>query len=263
VPRYLLDADGVLSLDLPGGAAENAYVIELWYVFAAGRPATGSMLLTPPKLEVAGEAQRSYWQLVLPPSEHLLAGPNNLAPDMRWRWEQTHFGRAGRFSQAELEQWIGASIQAELPNSANTYLYSSFGSLAPIELRTAARRSVLLACSGALLVAGLVLLYLPLARHPLVLLAGGIGIAAVGLSNPDAAVVAAQAALAGLGCLLLAKLLKSLYGRAPATFTVTRSPAPSHHDAKSTEPHALRAEPLSQATTAVAVTPVAVGETPP
>jgi hypothetical protein len=249
IGRRRLDSEGVLIVELPPAQQATTHVVEVWYSFGNGRPSIGAMELIAPQILGAGEARRAYWQLVTGSNEHLLSGPTQLSPDMRWQWEGTHFGRAGRLSQSELEQWIGASVQTELPTSVNTFLYSSFGSLPKIEVRTAARRTILLGCSGFVLVAGLALLYLPLARHPATLLLGGVAIAALAIWNPDAAVLAAEAALAGLACALFAKVLASLYGRRSGAGMTLRIPSPSAIEAKSTEPH-LRYEASSQGTTA-------------
>lgn len=247
--RRRLDAEGVLTLELPAVTQPTTYVVELWYEFTRGRPPIGVMQMNAPQLLGAGEARRSYWQVILPENEHLLAGPKNLAADMRWRWEGTHFGRSGRMSQNDLERWSGASLQPNPPSGTNTFLFSGFGSLEQIEVRTIARRSVLLACSGLALVAGLALLYLPLARHPLVLVLVGIGIGTLSLWSPDTAVMIAQAAIAGVGCALLARLLQSLYGSPPLPRSQRRQASPSTIEGKSTEAH-MRYDPGSQTTTA-------------
>lgn len=264
VGRRLLDPEGILTLELPNSQQATSSVIELWYEVPLEMTPAGVLQLEPPAINGAGEARRAYWQIVMPGSQHLLSGPTNLAADMQWQWVGTHFGRVGRLSQAELERFSGASLQTDLPQSANAFLFSSFGSLPKIEIRVASRRTVLLMCSGLVLVAGLALLYLPALRHPLMIMLLGVGVAALTLWNPDGAILVAQAAVAGLGCALLAQLLKSLYGRRSVQGVSLRSPSPSAIEGRSTEPH-VRYEPGSQATTATAplVAAAAPGESPP
>lgn len=244
-----LDSENVVTVPLSSGLETQTYVVELWYEFGAGRPSVGDIQLIAPQVLIAGDARRAYWQLILPEHEHLLIEPSGLTADMNWRWRGSHFGRVSALSQEELESWIGASRQPKLPQATNAYLFSTFGSLDRLHVRTEARRTVLLGCSGVALVAGLALLYFPFVRHPAILLIGGVLLIALALSSPDLAVVLTQAAVIGLGCLVLAKLLKSVLGPRDHTGTIVRTSSPSAFDSRVRESQA-RSEHGSHATTA-------------
>jgi hypothetical protein len=234
VSEATLDGDDVLTLSLPLalGPEPVSEVIELWYDFSAGRPPLGEMQLMAPQVINGSEARRAYWQLILPDKEHLLVAPPRLTADMNWRWRGAYFGRVSALSQDELERWIGASHQSELPEATNAYLFSSFGSLQQLTLRTQARRTVLLVCSGMALVAGLALLYFPVLRHPAILLFAGVFLVAFALASPELAAIIAQAAVVGLACLVLARLLKTILGPREIAGVVVRTPAPSGIDSR-------------------------------
>jgi hypothetical protein len=134
--------------------------------------------------------------------------------------------------------------------------------LQDIGFLTLPRRTIILSCSGIALFAGLALLYWPLARHWGVLLVAGVAIAALGGWQPDLAMFAAQASIAGVACALLARLLAIVLSPAPRTSFAIRDASPSSVEVKSTEPY-LRYEGSSHATTATAPAPAPVLLAPP
>ncbi|HTN76940.1 MAG TPA: hypothetical protein VL096_16895 [Pirellulaceae bacterium] len=254
--RYVVDAEGLLTIELPRTADVTSRVVELWYTFNNRRPRMGSMELVAPHVQGAGDARRAYWQLILPDNEHLLLDPADLTPDMTWRWRGTHWSRVGTLSQSDLEAWSGARPQSELPTATNSYLYSTFGSLQTLQVRTELRRNMLLGWSGLALVIGLAMLYLPAGRHPALLLVAGVSLVALAGWNPDLAILFAQATVVGLGCVLLARLMRSLFAPRRATSVVLRAPANSGVEHRSTEQH-IKPEHGSHATTAAI--PIALG----
>jgi hypothetical protein len=247
VSRRRLDADQLLTIDLTP-TPPSPFVVEIWHEYER-RPEVGELTFLAPQVLGSAGARRGFWQLVLPADEHVVMDQGRLSPDVRWRWQGLRFGRSSRLSQAELEQWIGASSQPELPEAVNTYLFSSFGSLDQLQVHTATRRMLLLASSGLVLVVGLLLLYFPAFRHPAVLLVAGVAIAASVFWSPSLALIFAQAAVSGLFCAMFALLLRRLYGRRASQVVFSRTPAQSSLEARSTEPH-VRYEPGSQTTTA-------------
>ena len=104
---------------------------------------------------------------------------------------------------------------APLPERANLYLFSTLGNVQQAELHTAGRTWIVLWASGAALVAGLLLIYVPASRHPATLLVVGIVLLAAGLIAPEPTLLLAQAASLGLALTLLAGLLER--GVEPAT----------------------------------------------
>ena len=86
-------------------------------------------------------------------------------------------------------------------------MFSAFGNIDQGSLYTAARAWIVLVASGAALVAGLLLIYIPLIRHPATLLAAALALLAVGVLYPEPAWLVAQAAGLGLALVLVAALL--------------------------------------------------------
>jgi hypothetical protein len=254
-----LGDDGVLSIEWPADARTAPKVLELWYQTDLPRRMAGKLDLVAPQVLDAGDATRAYWQIVLPENEHLVSQPSELVADMVWRRNGLFFGRAGSLSQQELEEWTGASAQAELPRGTNVYLFSAFETPREMAVWSISRRSLLLVCSGLALVIGLGLIYLPLARHTVLLLAGGIAVAALGLWLPDVAILAGQAAIIGILCALIARLLIVVLRPQVRGSFALRDTSPSSVEVKSTQPH-VRYEGSSHATTAAA--PLALA-TPP
>ena len=74
-------------------------------------------------------------------------------------------GRQPVLDEAQLEAWLGTPA-ARLPDRDDLYLFSTLGDVPAAEIQTASRTWIVLWASGAVLVVGLVLIYLPATRHP-------------------------------------------------------------------------------------------------
>jgi hypothetical protein len=108
--------------------------------------------------------------------------------------------------------------------NANRYLYSAVGTLEPLRLYRVGRAQLVLFASLPLLVVGLALIYFPAARHPAVLFAVAVVVAAVAFLAPRSALLLAQAGLLGLLLAGLAAWLARLMPpAAPATIPVRGS----------------------------------------
>jgi hypothetical protein len=101
-------------------------------------------------------------------------------------------------------------------------------------LYTCGRSFIVLTASGAALLAGLLLIYLPVSRHPASLLTATILLLAFGLIYPEPALLAAQAAVLGLVLALVAGLLaygvglrhrRFEFGEAGSSVVVSKSPS--------------------------------------
>jgi hypothetical protein len=215
--------------------------------------------MTAPQILEASQAQRAYWQVIAPHDQHLVSRPPGLTADMQWRRQGFWFGRTGSLPHHDLQGWIGASEQPDLPRGANVYLFSAFASPVECAVRLVERPVVILVCSGIALLVGLGVIYLPLARHSVTLLLTGIAIVGAGFWMADLAILAGQAAMAGVVCALVARLLATqLQPRAPRQLAL-RDSAPSSVAIRSTQPQ-MRYEGSSHATTAAA--PLALAAPP-
>ena len=92
----------------------------------------------------------------------------------------------------------------------NVYLFSSLGRFGPCEIVTAGRSTIVFVSSGIALLAGLLLIYVRAARHPIVLLAAVVILGGLTAICPELALIAAQASSIGLALALLAAFLRQM-----------------------------------------------------
>ena len=161
--------------------------------------------------------RRAYWQLILPPQEHLVVSPRELSGEFIWGWNSFYFGRQAVLGQADLEAWVGLAHPGGTPAPAgmNNYLFSSLGRLGPCEIVTVGRSMIVFLSSGAALLAGLLLIYVRAARHPAALLVAAAVLASLAAIYTEVAVLAAQASVIGLALALFAALLRRLTVASP------------------------------------------------
>ncbi len=201
--------DGRLQINLPADPNHRDHVLEV-SLHASGRPARGQMTLEVPSLGPDVWVRRLYWQLVLPSNEHVFVSPQGFTPEYTWDWDGYAWGRKPLLSESELADWVtgynGAGTFAH--PGANQYLFSSLGPVENCELRTADRTWIVLCASGAALVLGLLLIYVPVSRHPATLLATVMILLCVGMLYPEPMLLVAQAASLGLALTLIAGLLQ-------------------------------------------------------
>ncbi|MBN2473677.1 MAG: hypothetical protein JXB62_03640 [Pirellulales bacterium] len=206
---------------LAGDSSVRQHVLELDYYFPGRRPGPGHLSIELPHLGDDVWVRRFYWQLILPQNEHVVVTPEGFISEFTWGWDGYFWGRKPLLGQSDLETWAGVSnrnaaadgIIRTSHQGANHYLFGGLGSLARLELRTAGRTWIVLFASGAALVAGFLLIYVPLTRHPGTLFAAAVGLLCAGLLYPEPALLVSQAASLGLALALLAGLLERSVAR--------------------------------------------------
>ena len=102
-----------------------------------------------------------YWQIVLPGDEHVIDSPAQLTSASQWQWLGSFWGRRPVKSQAELEEWVGASEQMAPTDAQNQYLFTGLLPVSTIELVTGPRWLIVLAASAAVLALVIAWLYVP------------------------------------------------------------------------------------------------------
>ncbi len=203
-----VNADGTVTVELSELDGSSDDVVELWYAFAERDTPRGQVTAELPEVENARWTRRLYWQVVLPPDEYLLFGPDGLTGERSWNWLGLFGTPNADAHQLELENWVGASRQAPLPEETNQYLFSSFGGVPRVSMITARRLEILLAVSAVVLVVGLLLIYVSVLRRPVVLLALGVVLLLAGLFYPEPALQLAQTASLALACVVTAQVLR-------------------------------------------------------
>ena len=154
--------------------------------------------LTPPQLEGSTALSQVYWHIVLPGDEHVVDSPDQLTSARQWQWLGSFVGRRPLKSQPELEEWISASEQMSPADGQNQYLFTGFLPVSTIELVTAPRWLIVLGASAAVLLLAIAWLYLPVARKSWILVVAICAIAASAIAYPAAALLLAQASVAGV-----------------------------------------------------------------
>jgi len=202
-----------LMIPLTNEANHREHLLELRYHFPGARPPRGQMSLEILRAGHKVWVRRLYWQLILPRDEHVIVAPSGFASEFNWGWNGAFWGRQPLLDQSQLEAWTGAPHRTGRPEETNCYLFSSLGTIGRCELRTASRSWIVLGASGAALVVGLLLIYVPASRHPGTLFAVAVLLLCAGLLYPEPTLLMSQAASLGLALTLLAGLLERSVAR--------------------------------------------------
>ena len=198
--------------------ATHRHTLEVRY-FDTPAEGLGTLAWQPARLVADQAMSESYWQVVLPATQHLWETPAGFAPAMRWATEAGYWGRQPRLDTEKLQKWAGA-VDRSAPSAAeHSYLFSSYGPLQPDQMtaiQSVDRRTAVVGCSLVLLVVGLALIYVPWLRRPACLYVLTLAAVAVGVLYPGPFLLVAQAGLLGLILAGLAAVLAMVLGRPPA-----------------------------------------------
>jgi hypothetical protein len=200
-------------IPLSSDAELRHHLLELRYHFAEQRTLWGRLALELPRLGQDVYTGRMYWELLLPQHEHVLVGPPGFTSEYTWGWDGYFWGRKPLLGQADLETWIGVTRRSPASEGANRYLFSTSGNVGRCELYVVGRAWIVLLASGAALVVGLLLIYVPASRHPGTLFGAAVVLLCVGLLYPEPTLLLSQAAILGLGLVLLAGFLQRSVAR--------------------------------------------------
>ena len=228
--------DGTFAVPLSEGARNRPHLLEVRYEFNDAPPAGGRMSLEAPELLGSVFVRRTYWQLVLPRDEHLVSRPGRYTSEFVWGWEGSYWGRQPFLKQFALENWVGGDLSFGVLHRpapslrTNRYLFSTLGAADLLEVRTVARSLIVLAASGAALVAGLLLLYVPWTRRRGVLLVALVVLLSLGAIYPEPVMLIAQAASIGLILSLVAGFLQRVVARPKRTAAVASARPNSLYD---------------------------------
>lgn len=219
------DRPGERTIALPAG--DGWHVLESTYDVALTEPPRGRQSYALAELIGATSIRQAYWQLVLPPGKYLMTGPADWTPEFAWQRHGVVWLREPLLDPAEISGWADArGTGLPAPSSASQYLFSSLEPRGAIEVRIVGRSLLVLTASGAVLVLGLLWLYVPKLRHPAWLFVAGLAVLTAAALWPDAAPLATQAALVGGVLAAMAVVLErniARWHRAPASFR----PSPS------------------------------------
>jgi hypothetical protein len=232
-----LAADGGVFVAIPASLAEGGpvragdprhrFLLELRYRFPSARTPPGQMTLEGPIFPAGTWFQQEYWEVVVPEQEWMLLDPPELVAESDWGWRGWVLGRRPALNQSQLEAWSGASRQAAPGQGTQAYLFSGFGPVPRLSIRTINRTWIVLVGAGGALAVGLAMLYLPGFRHPFWLAIAAIASAALGSWIPEPAALAVQAAVLGTVLVGISAAIKRALGRGKSIPWGSTSAAPS------------------------------------
>jgi hypothetical protein len=130
-----------------------------------------------------------------------------------WQWLGTFWGRRPIRSQAELEEWAGATTQSAPTGSQNQYLFTGLAPLSTIEFLTAPRWLVVLTASAFVLMLAMVWIYLPVVRRRQIVAASAVALAGLAIAYPIPALLLAQASVVGIVLAGLGLVISRLVAR--------------------------------------------------
>jgi hypothetical protein len=203
-------ADRVLVVPLPATGEAARYVLSLQYHVPAQHIGRGITKFDLPHIGNGAWVNQLYWQLLLPAEEHLIAAPRGFTSEFLWRWNNFYFGRRPTMDEADLASWVGLaqSTDAYPTTGLNCYLFSTLGQPESCEVPTVGRTEIVFLASALVLLAGLILIYFDVARHPAILLAAVVALAGCAAFYPEVTFLAAQSSVVGLLLVLLAVALR-------------------------------------------------------
>ncbi|MCC6512305.1 MAG: hypothetical protein IT423_24620 [Pirellulaceae bacterium] len=207
--RSIDSTDGRVQISLRNVVPGDEHTIEVWTRSATSLGWLNKVEVVPVKIEGCRRFDHFYWQLVTPANQHLVLLPDTVTAEWQWHWDRMWWRRFSPKDQAYFEQWLSASPQEALAESANRYVVSSYGAVAGFQVWTASRLLLwlpigLLSIGGALLVS-----FSRAFRHPaalLILVACIMSLAAVW---PDLAILLGQTSLVALSIVVLYALTQA------------------------------------------------------
>ncbi len=205
---YVLDLRPSTTAQPQLGGASREQVLEIWTWSDSGRPEFGRLRLEPLRITGADETAAVIWQVLMPPTDHLVLATGEVIPEYGWNWTGTGWARRSDWTQETLEVWSGASRQNPLGTQVNNYVLSSWGVPDRIDLLIAPRYLIWLPI-GALIVLGTLIWQFSGNWLRPVLAAIGFGLLlTIALAWPDLGVIAAQLLLVGLMLVVVYRLVE-------------------------------------------------------
>ena len=175
-----------LSIALPTDGSTHRVDLRIWIPATTPAP----LATIRPWVQLPVGLSRVFWQLTVPENNHVVWASPTVGRAMRWRFDRWRLYREPVEDDRSLMRWAGVPEVSDVP-PGNRYLY--VGSSVPSFRVVTVSRGLLWGVVGsAVLVAGVLLTYVPALRHPLVAIAAAVAFAGLVAIAPDAAILAGQ-----------------------------------------------------------------------
>jgi len=256
--RDAVRSNGLIVIDVPAGKEAAAWLLEV----RARRPRAGSLWgngflstgLMPLQLDApifpeGTHMRRFYWEVRLPPDDHILVPPSRWSSQQRWQWNRFSLERMPIVSRDILSGWVRADTAAtrvpgsglevssargndsmnvsgapkgspngsrrdiDLPLAEGRAVYSSVGTPGIAHIWIVQTWLLVLVLSGPVLALGLAFVYAPVMRQVSAVLSIVSSLAVLATIWCDLLPLLVQAALPGVALSFLAAILHAFVGR--------------------------------------------------
>jgi hypothetical protein len=153
---------------------------------------------------------QTWWELTLPPSQHLFVPPATMSPQFHWKREWVYWQRRANAEFQEIKSSIlGHSFTdaRRADRSGNTYAFMSLGPREAVRFSSLSKSLVVFFGAGLTFTLSFLLLKVPSVRHPLFWLAAGLCLTAASLWYLEPVLLLLQPAVFGLILPICAALL--------------------------------------------------------
>jgi hypothetical protein len=210
---------GPLRIELPPLSSEriedDGHLVEIWGWVA--EPAGSSIWWQRVRPRIGGllGVRQFYWQLVLPPDQHVLWTPASLGQSMTWQWRTLSIQRQPTMDDRSLAEWIGCRLEPSVPWGAR-YLYATV-STSDLRAVCVSRTTLWLFVAIPMLLVAVLVIYADVLRRPWWWLVLGVMIAGAASVAPDSALLLGQWGIIAMLPLVLAVGLRRLWEGPTAT----------------------------------------------
>ncbi len=194
---------GWLVVDLPGDLESHSLELNVWIP----QDSLASISTVQPLVQLPSGLGRVFWQVIAPLDSHVVWASPTVGRAMSWQFDQWRLYRQSSLSDQELARLVGGA-SVEMP-PGNRYLYLGTD-LPAFEVKIASRTILWLIVASTVLFATVMLIYIPVTRHPLTAVIAALAFAGLILIAPDAAVLAGQLGLISLVLVIVMMAIRSL-----------------------------------------------------
>jgi len=157
--------------------------------------------------------QHQFWQVMLQPHKHIIGIPSGWSLEYDWSWNGLFWWRVPSIRKSDIGfESDSQAIEASISGSSR-YVFSHLQPPPNVELYIVNRSLIIFVSSGAALVIGLVLIYIPQSRYAGSLFGLGIVLLAVLFYQPPLALLMLQAATFGVFLALGAGYIYRIFHR--------------------------------------------------
>ncbi|MCA9108457.1 MAG: hypothetical protein KDA52_00800, partial [Planctomycetaceae bacterium] len=151
-----------------------------------------------------------WWELKLPPTQHLLISPASMTAQFEWKREGIFWKRMPGAESDQIRVSVrGIEDASEVPieTAGNSYMFVTAGPLTKVEFHKMSKSGIVFVGAGLTLLASFLLIKVPAARHPMIWLTVCLALMTLSLWYLEPMLLLLQPAVFGLALPLCAGLL--------------------------------------------------------